>query len=66
MGLIFHKSEMESLQSSGAKPEISLQTNFLVWKFHTGKKLLQLQELRRTGDSALCVACAVALLELAV
>lgn len=38
MGLIFPKSEMESLQSSVAKPEISLQTD-LVWKFHTGRKM---------------------------
>lgn len=35
MGLICPKSEMKTLQSSGAKPEISLYANFLAWKFHT-------------------------------
>lgn len=39
MGLICPKSEMESLQSSVAKLEISLQIDFLVWKFHTGGKI---------------------------
>lgn len=34
MGFIGPKSEMESLQSLGAKPEIPLQTLFLLRKFH--------------------------------
>lgn len=55
MGLICPKSEMRSLQSSGAKPEISLHTHFLAWKFPTGRKTPLLQEVQKLWDSAVCL-----------
>lgn len=48
MGFICPKTEIESLQSSGAKPEISLQSNCLIRSFHTR---------RRTPPPAGCGRC---------
>lgn len=49
------KSVMESLQSLGAKPETSLQTDLLVWNFHASRKTSPpVGNAEDTGFSTVC------------